>query len=88
MMAFNLDGEFKLDDERRIGRRLARWDHAQLALEWMEAEADAAAGAVKRLRRELELLEPYWCRTGVTREQAVEAYYNDHPEDEPNTEEE
>jgi hypothetical protein len=68
-------------DELRIAIRFARWEHAQRALELME-EGDDEAGAAD-LRREMELLRPYWNRPGVTKEQAVEAYYRDYPEDRP-----
>lgn len=40
---------------------------------------------VARLRRELELLRPYFEKLGpdCTRGQAIEAYYADHPEQRP-----
>jgi hypothetical protein len=59
--------------ERRIAKRYARWEHALDALALMEEEGDHEAAAL--LRREMELLEPYWNQPGVTKEQAVAAFH-------------
>jgi hypothetical protein len=64
---------YKLDEDRRIAKRYAHWEHALEALAFMKKEGDAEGAALER--REMELLEPYWNKPGVTKEQAVAAFY-------------
>jgi hypothetical protein len=74
MICFNLYGDYALDDDRRVAKRLARWQHAQ---EMRTGPFKDAFGP--HLGREMELLAPYWDRPDVTKEQAVAAYHADHP---------
>jgi hypothetical protein len=57
----------------RIAVRYARWEHAQSALALYEEEGDWERAA--RMRKEMALLEPYWKQPGVTKEEAVAAFY-------------
>jgi hypothetical protein len=77
----SLRGEYKLDDDRRIAKRYAHLRHAEEALKYHlemgEADPPSYAGAyAQKLRQDIELLRPYWL-PGVTKEQAVAAYYAD-----------
>jgi hypothetical protein len=66
-----------VDSGRRIGKRHAKLEHMESALALLEAQGrdDEAV----HLRREIELLRPY-LETGMNKEDAVAAYYRDHPE--------
>jgi hypothetical protein len=67
--------------ESRIPIRAARWRHAKAALRYLEAHGDTLGA--QQLRREMELLAPYWRQKGITKVQAVEMFYRDHPEKRP-----
>jgi len=62
-----------MKNEWRIAIRKARWEHALEALRVMDEEGQHEAAT--RLRHEMKLLEPYWNKPGVTKEQAVAAFY-------------
>jgi hypothetical protein len=72
-------GEFALDHQRRIAKRKATWEHAHRALAYFDEQRDD--DGYQQLEEEMALLEPYWNRPGVTKEQAVAAYFDDHPDD-------
>jgi hypothetical protein len=62
-----------MKEEYRVAIRKARWEHALEALALMEAEGEDEGAAL--LRREMDLLEPYWHQPDVTKEQAVAAFH-------------
>jgi hypothetical protein len=67
--------DYKLDAERRVAVRKARWEHAVQALEFFEAEGERRRAL--RLAIELHLLRPHWRRPGATKEAAVAAFNAD-----------
>jgi hypothetical protein len=77
---FDVEGEYKLGDSRRIAKRLARIDHADAAMALDDRNAAAVLMANARKREELTRLRPYWSN-GKTKEQAVEAYFEANPGD-------
>src|SRR5262245_32283268 len=64
--AFSLEGEYALDAEHRIARRLAERHHLEKAIAYAERQVANAQAAIARHRRELELLGPHWW-PGVTK---------------------
>jgi hypothetical protein len=64
---------YALDEDRRIARWYSCWEHALEALAFMVKEGDDEEAAF--LRREMDLLEPYWNQPDVTKEQAVAAFH-------------
>jgi hypothetical protein len=69
--------EYRLDGGRRIARRYARLEHMEEAIRYAEASG-VPDEEVARMKRELELLRPYW-GPGVTKEEAIRAYYDANP---------
>jgi hypothetical protein len=73
---FHLNGDYRLDTNRRVPRRLA---HIEDAAEWLaDYTHDVSCGQLEPgeladERAEVEALRPYW-GPGVTKEQAVAAY--------------
>jgi hypothetical protein len=71
---FGLDGVYELSRDGRIARRYAHLCHAEEALAYADTNGAGPRGEEAReIRRELELLRPYWA-PGVTQEEAVAAY--------------
>jgi hypothetical protein len=65
-------------DGQRIEKRFATWYQARQAVQIMRQEGNTAGA--RKLKREMKLLRPYWDRPGVTKEQAVAAFYVDYPD--------
>jgi hypothetical protein len=70
------NGELALDHQGRIAKRQATWQHALRALTYFGEQMDD--DGYDQLKGEMTLLESYWNRPGVTKEQAVAAYFADH----------
>ena len=70
---FDLEGEYKLGDTRRIAKRLARIEHADMAMAIDDQNVAAVLIANARKKEELSKLRPYW-GAGISKQQAVEAY--------------
>jgi hypothetical protein len=66
-----------VDSGRRIAKRYAKLEDLESALVLLKAEGEHEKAA--RLRHEIELLRPYLER-GMVKEEAVAAYFRDHPE--------
>jgi hypothetical protein len=77
---FRMEGSYALGDNRRIAKRYAHLDHYQQHLAIHDATTQAQIEANMREHDEAERLIPYW-KPGMTKEEAVEAYVADHPED-------
>src|SRR5262245_59625809 len=76
--AFDLEGEYALDEDRRIARRKARLEHQQEAIAFAEKQPaftrfSRSPAYLARLREEMELLRPFW-GAGVAKAEAVKAY--------------
>lgn len=76
---FDLEGEYKLGDKRRVAKRQASRDHAEIALRLDDKNLVAVQKANIRKREELMALSPYWSH-GTTKEQAVAACIKAHSE--------
>lgn len=76
---FDMDGEYRLGDTRRIAKRLAHIEHADAAMAIKQRNAAAVMESLARDLEELGRLRPYW-GPGVTKEQAIAAYKSDHDE--------
>jgi hypothetical protein len=74
---FDLEGAYKLDAERRVGKRKALLQHMEQALAYKFSGFGEPNAAIALMREELEKLRPYW-GPGVTKEEAVRAYMADH----------
>ncbi len=72
-MEFDLDGEYKLGDGRRIAKADARRGHMEAALHEDDLNLERVTNANKRKHTELEELEPYF-GPGVRKSEAVQAY--------------
>lgn len=66
-------------DGRHIAKRPATLEQVEEAL--AAYEHGGQEYAARELRKEIDLLRPYWQHPGVTKEQAVAAYHVDHPEE-------
>ena len=69
---FDLDGEYRCGDNVRVAKRLARLDHALMAMKLDDANLVAVMAANMRKHEELARLQPYW-GPGMTKEEAVRA---------------
>ena len=81
MTFFDVGGVYRFGDLRRIAKRSATLDHALESLSIDEANFAAVARANERKRKEIDLLRPYWTE-GVTKEEAVEAYWSENEQTE------
>jgi hypothetical protein len=77
VMTKNVPEPTVVDSGCRIAKRYAKLEHLESALALHEAQGEDDEAA--HLRREIELLRPY-LETGMNKEEAVAAYYRDHPE--------
>jgi hypothetical protein len=75
---WDLDGEYRLGDGKRIAKKHARLEHIEAALALSDHNLVAVQRANLRDREELIRLRPY-LGPGVTKQQAIEAYRADHP---------
>jgi hypothetical protein len=76
---FDLEGEYKMGDGKRIAKEHARLEHMEAALRLDDANLVAVQEANQRKHDELECLRPYLL-PGVAKWQAVERYNADHQE--------
>lgn len=79
-LLWDLEGEYKFGDGRRIAKRLATIDHIERALAINDRNVAAVMGANVRMREEYLRLKPHW-DNGVTKSQAIDAYLAEHPEE-------
>ena len=79
---FDLDGEYRLGNGRRVKKTLALIDHLDEVLANDEENIEAIMRASARKHREIAKLRPYLRQPGTTKEQAVAAYRREHPEEE------
>lgn len=82
---WDLDGDYKLGNGRRVAKRLARLRDIDELVEAIEAEtiealkkAQEAIKANSAMYKEVSKLRPYLGR-GLTKQEAIEAYLADHP---------
>src|SRR5262245_10139250 len=90
---FDLDGWYALGEHCRCFRRRARLEHVieamKYRIETLKSEVlseSAFATTVRALGADLAefaKLRSYWSVPGATKAQAVEAYYQDHPDERP-----
>jgi hypothetical protein len=78
-MDMTSNGDLALDEQWRVAKRKATWEHAHRALAYFEEQRDD--DGYQQLEKEMALLEPYWNCPGVTKEYAVVEYFFDHPDD-------
>jgi hypothetical protein len=78
-MPWDLEGDLRLGDGRRIGKQFALWRHVQEAMALDDANIIAVQQANLRKRQEMIRLRPYWDQPGVTKRDAVDAYEAEHP---------
>jgi hypothetical protein len=71
---FDLEGEYKLGDSRRVAKAMATVEHADKAMSLDDANLEQVVAANLRKRKELFLLRPFWNHPGVTKAEAVTAY--------------
>jgi hypothetical protein len=71
---------FTAGPPRTIPKRQARFEDMLAALDVLEVDGKHDEAA--HLRHEIKLLRPYLLK-GMNKEEAVAAYYRDHPEDAP-----
>lgn len=76
---FPLQGDYALDEDRRVAKRYARAEHMEAVLRIDDQNRDRVLEANQRKHREYTALLPYW-GPGVSKEQAVNAYRAAHPE--------
>ena len=77
---WELEGEYRLGEGRRVAKELARIEHVETVIAQDERNLAAVMRASARKHEELSMLRPYWSRPGVTKRQAVDAYVADHPD--------
>lgn len=75
---FPLEGDYKLGDGMRVGKRYAQRTHAEAALTLDDANLKAVEGANQRKHDEFNLLAPLWL-PGMTKQEAVAAYREANP---------
>jgi hypothetical protein len=57
---FDLTGEYRLDDNRRVAKRLATLAQMEESLAYEESRGDLTRVVLDRRREELESLRPYF----------------------------
>jgi hypothetical protein len=77
-MEFDLEGDHKLGEAMRVDKRKCLIRHERIVLEnerknWLETGKE-----YRRKKKIFDKLEPYWLE-GMSKEEAVEAFYRDHP---------
>lgn len=75
---FDLDGEYRCGASVRIAKRLARLDHADMAMAIDDTNLKSVLEANVRKREELTRLRPFWGQ-GMTKAAAVAAYQAENP---------
>lgn len=80
-LLFDMEGEYKLGEGRRIAKRLAQYNHAQDALKLDDANVKNVLEANKWKHEEMERLRPFWL-PGMTKQEAVGAYREANPQEE------
>lgn len=78
LLPFDLDGEYKFDDGKRIAKRKARKDHAEKALALKRKNLEKVRAAYKRDKNELAQLRKVW-KAGMTKEDAVKEWQKANP---------
>jgi hypothetical protein len=67
---FDLEGEYKLDADRRVARKYARVEHMREAIAYRRECAGADDAWLQEMCAELHFLAPFW-GPGVVKAQAV-----------------
>jgi hypothetical protein len=67
---FDLEGEYKLDADRRVARKYARVEHMREAIAYRRECAGEDDAWLQEMRAELHFLAPFW-GPGVMKAQAV-----------------
>jgi hypothetical protein len=77
---WELERDYRLDANRRVGRKFARVNQIEEMLAYEERRDELTKIALDHRREELEKLRPYFVAGGrdTTKEQAVAAYKADH----------